>query len=555
MTSVFRTRLARYFRAFRRAEHGNVAIMFAIAIVPIIGLVGAAVDYSRANSARSALQAALDATALMISREAAGLSEEEIRQRAQAYFESLYNHSDASISPLDVHYTPNSGNGASVSISTSGSIQTAFMKAAGFPTIGFGSSTSTKWGAARLRVAMALDNTLSMASSSKMDNLKTAAADLLTTLQNSATADGDVYVSVIPFNVMVKVDPSNVTADWIDWTAWEAEPPFNKPGNWSSIGPGSSCPFTSRDHGFTCTDRPATASGARSASSIPSSGTYAGYICPSVDGGNKTGIRRGIFYNGCYNSVPTETTTTQTVNNCNGKSNCTCTTTGRGRNQTTVCTQTVTTTGAPYTHNWIVNDRSTWNGCIADRNKDYDTNADAPIDSATSFPAMQYKDCPVTLMQLSYDWESLASKIEAMQPVGYTNQSIGMAWGWLSLLQQKPLNAPALEANYQYTNVVILLSDGDNTQNRFSTSASAIDARQKLLCDNAKALNPQTGRPHVDEIFTIQVNTDGTATSSVMEYCASNPKAKHAFTTTTAAGIGAAFNQIATQLSMLRLTQ
>jgi hypothetical protein len=262
----------------------------------------------------------------------------------------------------------------------------------------------------------------------------------------------------------------------------------------------------------------------------------------------------GIFYNGCYNSVGTETTTTQTVNNCNGQSNCTCTTTGSGKNKTPVCKQTTTSTGAPYTHTWIPNDRSTWNGCIADRNQDYDTTADPPTDSATRFPAMQYKDCPVELMPLSYDWDTLATRINAMQPVGYTNQGIGMAWGWLSLLQQKPLNAPAKDANYQYTNIVILLSDGDNTQNRFSTSAAAIDARQKLLCDNAKAIDPTTGKPSVDEIFTIQVNTDGTATSSVMEYCASEPKATHAFSTTTASGISAAFGQIASQLSMLRLT-
>ena len=36
---------------------------FALATIPLIGFVGAAVDYSRANSAKAAMQAALDATA------------------------------------------------------------------------------------------------------------------------------------------------------------------------------------------------------------------------------------------------------------------------------------------------------------------------------------------------------------------------------------------------------------------------------------------------------------------------------------------------------------
>ena len=52
---------------------GGVAPIFALAIFPIVGLVGAAVDYSRGNAARTAMLASLDATALMLSRDAAGM--------------------------------------------------------------------------------------------------------------------------------------------------------------------------------------------------------------------------------------------------------------------------------------------------------------------------------------------------------------------------------------------------------------------------------------------------------------------------------------------------
>ncbi len=577
MTSLFRTRLARSFRAFRRAQRGNVAIMFAIAIVPIIGLVGAAVDYSRANAARSALQAALDATALMISREAAGLSEEEITRRAQAYFESLYNHSDASIAPLDVHYTPNSGNGASVSISTSGSIQTAFMKVAGFPTIGFGSSTSTKWGAARLRVAMALDITGSMeqgrSSPTKLQAMKAAAKDLVDTLKTSATTTDDVYISIVPFNVMVNVGKDKVDADWIDWTEWEAEPAIlnpavvidskndtrgKKPDDWDFVGPGSACPFTKSSHGFTCTN-----------STIPESGSAKGMICPGTDDGSKLPYKASITYNGCYSSKENGTgsmTQESTGRNasCDGMSRCTCK--GSGRNK--VCSGTVTV--KKYTHAWIPNNHSTWTGCVTDRNQDYDITADEPSTSGTRYPAVQYTDCKANSSLLpmtsafdatetdsSTDTSTLKGKINRLAASGYTNQSIGMHWAWVSLQQRAPLNAPALEANYQYTNVVILLSDGLNTQNRWYRSkntnnssdpaALEIDKRQKDLCDNAKAAGI--------EIFSILVNTDGSETSDVLEYCASNSKSNHYFSTTTAGGIGAAFNQIATQLSMLRLTQ
>jgi Flp pilus assembly protein TadG len=65
MLSPF-TSLSRKLAGFKAASHGNVTILFALSMIPVFGLVGAAVDYSRANSARSAMQAAVDATALML---------------------------------------------------------------------------------------------------------------------------------------------------------------------------------------------------------------------------------------------------------------------------------------------------------------------------------------------------------------------------------------------------------------------------------------------------------------------------------------------------------
>ena len=43
-----------------RARRGNVAITFAFSLIPLLALVGAAVDLSRANSVRTSLQLAVD---------------------------------------------------------------------------------------------------------------------------------------------------------------------------------------------------------------------------------------------------------------------------------------------------------------------------------------------------------------------------------------------------------------------------------------------------------------------------------------------------------------
>jgi hypothetical protein len=164
--------------------------------------------------------------------------------------------------------------------------------------------------------------------------------------------------------------------------------------------------------------------------------------------------------------------------------------------------------------------------------------------------------CPQQLTKLSSDWAALKTNIDAMTANGTTNQQIGVMWGWLSLLQQLPLSAPAEDVNYQYKKIVVLLSDGDNTANRTypwdgsggyppQTTINAIDARQKMLCDNAKAAGVT--------IYTIQVNTDGTANSDVMSYCASS--ASNFFSTTSASGISAAFSSISGSLTRLRISK
>ena len=74
--------------AFRADRGGNVTLIFALAVIPIFGAVAVAVDYSRGNSARTAMQAVLDATTLMISKEALDLQNGQVQQKAKTYFNS-----------------------------------------------------------------------------------------------------------------------------------------------------------------------------------------------------------------------------------------------------------------------------------------------------------------------------------------------------------------------------------------------------------------------------------------------------------------------------------
>lgn len=554
------TRLARRFRTDAR---GNVAVIFALVVIPLVALVGAAVDYTRENSARTALQSALDSAALMISKDAATLTDSAaITARARQYVNSLYAATAAPIQSFNATYTPNTGSGASILLTADGTMQTYFMRVLGsqFNTLPVKASSTTKWGSTRMRVALVLDNTGSMDRNGKMDALKTAVNGnstgvdgMITKLSRLSTTDGDLYISIVPFAKDVNVNTSNASESWLNWSEWEAEPAYltskGYPNNWQSVGPGSACPFTNNNYGFTCMDRPATSSGAKSANNIPSSGTYSGMICPSIDSGKKLPGKTDVYYNGCYDSVPTTSTTSTVVASgssasCGNRSNCTCTGTGNRK----VCTQTSTTTGAPYTHNWIPNDRSTWTGCVNDRDQDYDVTLTALSGSGRVYPE-QWSDClPATITPMSNQWSSLKSQITAMTPSGNTNQAIGLFWGWQTLnTDNDPFKAPAKDANWVYKDFIVLLSDGMNTQNRWSTTQSAIDTRQATLCQNIKAQKVT--------VFTIQVNINSKdPTSSVLRNCATDPT-KDFQIITQSGDTTAAFDNIVNMIAKLRIAQ
>ena len=232
-------------RRFFSGRRGNVATIFALTLIPMLGLTGAAIDLSRANVVKTSLQAALDSTALMASRNAASLTSAQVQSNAQGYFLAMFQRPEVSNVKFTASYS--SDGGSRVVVNGSADMATSFMGIVGINKITVTATSTAKWGSTRLRVALVLDTTGSMASDGKIDALKTATKNLLTQMQNAASVDGDVYVSIIPFSRNVNLNPSNYSANWIDWTDWESEPAISKtskPSNWTQIGPGSSCPFT-----------------------------------------------------------------------------------------------------------------------------------------------------------------------------------------------------------------------------------------------------------------------------------------------------------------------
>ncbi len=195
---------------------------------------------------------------------------------------------------------------------------------------------------------------------------------------------------------------------------------------------------------------------------------------------------------------------------------------------------------------WTADSKNDWNGCIMDRDQDHDVKNTTPNPSiaATLFPAEQYGSCPAEMMGLSYDWAALNAKVDSLYPAGMTNQVIGLVWGFQSLTAA-PFTIPAKDPNFKYSDVLILVTDGENTQTRFSTNKTTIDNRVLTACANAKAAGVT--------VYTMQINTGGDKTQTFLQTCASAPDKFIEVKSSTQ--VISAFNTIGTALSNLRVAK
>ena len=244
---IISKRLRQHLGAFRRANAGNVAMTFALSSLPLVGTVGFAVDYSHANAVKAAMQAALDSTALMLSRDAATLSTADLQTKAKSYFDALFTRPEAKNVSITASYTTSGG--SQLKVDGVAAVPTQFLGVIGYQNINVNGSATAAWGSSRLRVALALDNTGSMADDGKMPALKSATKSLLAQLQAAAGTNGDVYVSMIPFANDVNVGANNYNASWIDWADWDDDNTTTScTGSGRSSRRGRSCKTVALNH-------------------------------------------------------------------------------------------------------------------------------------------------------------------------------------------------------------------------------------------------------------------------------------------------------------------
>jgi hypothetical protein len=234
-----------------------------------------------------------------------------------------------------------------------------------------------------------------------------------------------------------------------------------------------------------------------------------------------------------------------------------------------VCTKSKYTKKSDCTNNggswvdatWTPSVKTNWTGCVQDRDKDpsvnYDVNDTAPSSEETKFPAWQcYNAALSPIFPLSTNWGTPASndvatlhgKVNALTPTGYTNITIGLAWAYHALSPTNVLTEAAAFGTANLSKIIILLTDGDNTCNRWESPCTVgvphpnVDARTTAVCQSLRDANIK--------VYTVRL-IDGNA--ALLTACATTPSMF--YDVQQASQLTAVFNSIGAEIANLHLSK
>lgn len=143
---------------------------------------------------------------------------------------------------------------------------------------------------------------------------------------------------------------------------------------------------------------------------------------------------------------------------------------------------------------------------------------------------------------------TLNNHIDSLNAGGGTAGHLGVAWSWYLVSEYwggvfTGSSAPLSYSEPDSDKVVILMTDGSFNSEVFPEQGSS-DQQARALCDNMKTTNIK--------VYSVALNAPS-AGRRVLQYCASGPE--FFFQPETAAELSEAYKQIATSISDLRISQ
>lgn len=227
-------------KRFGRCRAGNAAMIFGLTLIPLAGMVGAALDYSLAITARSKLQTASDATALAAAKALSknpNMTDGQLRTIADAVFQN--NSRDIYLAKNISFIMTRIEKG--ISIDAKAEVETNVISVLGFDKMDVGVKSETEASTTKVEVALVLDNTGSMAWSGKMTALKNASNILVNTLIPDSSSEF-VKIGLVPYDITVNIGTGYANASWL-----KGVPKGKKKNKWCGLVKARKAPHDTLD--------------------------------------------------------------------------------------------------------------------------------------------------------------------------------------------------------------------------------------------------------------------------------------------------------------------
>jgi len=514
------------FKRFRENQQGSFAVVFALLLVPLLGVVGVAIDYSRAFEMRTKLAEALDAGVLAVG------AQPNIGQAAAF---NIVN--DWIVAQLGDQYPEHwqldsvtVGNDGIVNASASGTVNTTMARIIGVRQMPITVTTQAIRSLGKVEVVLVLDNTGSMRGA-KLAKLKDAAKSLVDDLVNATKDPNDLKIALVPFSQTVNVGSQYQNASWMDNQAASSihDDIFTKANGAVYTGTNRFTLFSamnvdwggcveSRPYPYDVTEAPPTAA-------TPDT-LYVPYFAPDEPDSRRKSRRKNGRFGAFYNDYLTD---------------------------------------KEYS-------RSDWKIPQGYPDK-YIGQTPKSGTSPVGYKYGPNAGCEIApLQRLTTNSSKVKSAINAMTAAGDTNIPFGLAWGRHVLSPEKSPFGDGVEYDSdEWIKVIVLMTDGNNHntttgnrndslysgvgyiwQNRLGVGAgssirnrtSAMDERLTELCTDIKNTSI--------EIYTMRVEVNS-GSSAVLRGCAS--ETDMFYEVQNAADLTNVFAKIGGSIQTLRLTK
>ncbi len=234
-------------KALLRDQGGNAFMLTAAAIIPVVGIVGSAVDIGRAYMTQLRLQQACDAGVLAGRRAMGGAT---YTDAAEAEADKMFNFNfpEAKYGASGIAFSSQAVNASDVAGQASAIIPTELMFLFGKDDFRLSANCTAKLEISNVDVMMVLDVTGSMAQTNSGDTvnritaLKDATMDFFDTLTTADVGDGRLRFGVVPYSSTANVGSILYQKNpaWLsDYTILPSRSPVSR-YDWSGTNPPSS---------------------------------------------------------------------------------------------------------------------------------------------------------------------------------------------------------------------------------------------------------------------------------------------------------------------------